>query len=181
MSLSSIQQVPRNPYFWKNIKIMFVPFDSLPDDSRIWIYPSNRKFSETEIVSIEQELLAFLEQWSAHGQPLEASFQIPYDRFIVIAVNSEAHAPTGCSIDSSVALIQQLEQKFGMDLLDKMNVTYKTGEFLTHKTLADFKKMAKEKAINEHTIVFNNLVNTKAEWQDFWEVPAKDSWHSRFF
>ncbi|MFN3756655.1 MAG: ABC transporter ATPase [Flavobacterium sp.] len=160
---------------------MNVPFDTLPDDSRIWIYPSNRKFSETEVISIKEELSVFLEQWVAHGQLLEAGFEIPYDRFIVIAVNSEAHPPTGCSIDSSVAFIQQLEQKYGVDLLDKMNVTYKTGEFLAHKSLADFKKMAKEKAVNENTIVFNNLVNSKGEWQDFWEVPAKDSWHSRFF
>jgi hypothetical protein len=160
---------------------MKVPFDTLPDDSRIWIYPSNRKFSETEVTSIKEELSSFLEQWAAHGQPLEAGFEIPYDCFIVIAVNSEAHAPTGCSIDSSVVLIQQLEQKYEVDLLDKMNVTYKTGEFLAHKSLADFKKMAKEKAVNENTIVFNNLVNSIGEWQDFWEVPAKDSWHSRFF
>jgi len=160
---------------------MIVPFDSLPDESRIWIYPSSRKFTEAEVISLKEELTSFLEQWSAHGQSLEAGFEIPYDRFIVIAVNSEVHAPTGCSIDSSVAFIQQLEQKYSVDLLDKMNVTFKTGEFLAHKSLADFKKMAKEKAVNENTIVFNNLVNSKGEWQDYWEVPAKDSWHSRFF
>ncbi len=62
-----------------------------------------------------------------------------------------------------------------------MNVTFKNGEFFTHKPLNEFKKMAKEKAVSQETIVFNNLVNTIEEWQDFWEVPAKESWHNRFF
>ena len=62
-----------------------------------------------------------------------------------------------------------------------MNVTYKTGEFIAHKSLIDFKKMAKEKAVNGNTIVFNNLVNTIEEFEEFWEVPAAESWHSRFF
>lgn len=160
---------------------MYVPFENLPEDSKIWIYQSNRKFSENEMVEIEEALRAFVEQWAAHGTSLEASFCTKYNRFIIIAVNQEAQAATGCSIDSSVQMIQQLEKKYEVDLLDKMNVTFKLGEHIAHKTLIEFKKMAKEKAVSENTIVFNNLINTLGEWNEFWEVPAIDSWHSRFF
>jgi hypothetical protein len=62
-----------------------------------------------------------------------------------------------------------------------MNVTFKQGEFLSHKSLEDFKKMAKARAINSSTVVFNNLVDTVASYRTFWEVPAAESWHSRFF
>ena len=62
-----------------------------------------------------------------------------------------------------------------------MNVTYKQGENITHKSLIDFKKIAKEKAVTKNTIVFNNLVNTIGEWHEYWEVPASESWHQRFF
>lgn len=160
---------------------MFVPFDTLPLHSRIWIYQSNRKFSEEELVSIENELTSFLGDWEAHGKSLEASFVLKYNRFIVIAVNQEVQSPTGCSIDKSVEFIQNLEKKYEVDLLDKMNVTFKNGEFIAHKSLIDFKKMAKDKAVNGNTIVFNNLVNTIEEFNESWEVPAQDSWHSRFF
>jgi len=160
---------------------MYTPFDTLPDESKIWIYQSNRKLSDAEIAEIEEDLKAFIEEWSAHGTSLEASFLIKYNRFIILAVNQEVQQATGCSIDSSVVFIQQLESKYGIDLLDKMNVTYKQGEFLTHKSLLDFKRMAKEKAVSENTIVFNNLVNTIEEWKENWEVPASESWHSRFF
>jgi hypothetical protein len=160
---------------------MFVEFSTLPSHSRIWIYQSDRKFSEDEISEIEEKLKSFIESWSAHGQSLEASYLLKYERFIIIAVNQDVQAATGCSIDASVQFIQSLEQKFNIDLMDRMNVTFKTGEYIAYKSLIDFKKMAKAKSVSSSTIVFNNLVNTIEEWQDFWEVPASESWHNRFF
>jgi len=62
-----------------------------------------------------------------------------------------------------------------------MNVAYKQGEFITYKTLLEFKKLAKDKSVSENTIVFNNLVNTIEELNEGWEIPASESWHSRFF
>lgn len=160
---------------------MYVPFESLPPDSRVWIYQSNRRFSDEELAKITHELREFIDTWSAHGNAMEASYLLKYNRFIIFAVNQEAQMPTGCSIDKSVAFIQKLEQELNVDLLDKMNVTFKLGEHIAHKPLIDFKKMAKEKAVSGNTIVFNNLVNTIEEWNENWEVPARDSWHSRFF
>jgi hypothetical protein len=160
---------------------MYVPFENLPEESKIWIYQSNRKFSDDEFSEIEILLKTFLENWAAHGTSLESSFQLRYNRFIILAVNQEVQAATGCSIDSSVEFIQNLEKKFNVDLLDKMNVTFKLGDHVAHKTLIDFKKMAKDKAVTENTVVFNNLVNTVLEYNESWEVPAMDSWHSRFF
>jgi hypothetical protein len=160
---------------------MYVPFESLPEESRIWIYQSNRKFSDEEMAEIEIALQAFLQNWSAHGTSLESSYQLKYNRFIILAVNQEVQSATGCSIDASVEFIQSLERKYNVDLLDKMNVTFKLGEYIAHKPLIDFKKMVKDKAVTENTIVFNNLINTIQEFNESWEVPAADSWHSRFF
>lgn len=160
---------------------MYVPFDTLPEESRVWIYQSNRKFSDEEISEIDEALKVFIGNWAAHGSGLEASYQIKYNRFIILAVNQDSQTATGCSIDASVHFIQELEKKYDVDLLDKMNVTFKQGEHITHKPLIEFRKMAKAKSVSANTIVFNNLVNTVGEWQDYWEVPAGESWHSRFF
>ncbi len=160
---------------------MLIPFENLSEESKIWIYQSNRKFSDQEFSEIELSLTSFLENWSAHGTSLECGFEMKYNRFIIIAVDQDIQAATGCSIDASVQFIQSLEQKYQVDLLDKMNVTFKNGEHIAHKSLIDFKKMAKEKAVTENTIVFNNLVNSIEEYHESWEVPASDSWHSRFF
>jgi hypothetical protein len=98
----------------------------------------------------------------------------------VIALNQDLNSATGCSIDASVHFIQGLEEQYKVDLIDKMNVSYKQGEFIAYKPLMDFKKMAKNKSVSKNTIVFNNLVTNIAEFKDNWEVPASDSWHSRF-
>lgn len=159
---------------------MLVTFEELPNDSRIWIYQSNRKLSEVEVEFITKETKAFLKEWTAHGADLEAGFEIKYNRFIIIGLNQSNVSASGCSIDASVRFIQTLEKAIGVDLLDKMNVTYYNGDYIAHKSLLDFKKMAKNKSVSPNTVVFNNLVNTKAEYLEHWEVPAKDSWHSRF-
>ena len=159
---------------------MIKDFKDLPDDSRLWIYQSNRKLSELEIEIIEPKIIDFLKQWTAHGKDLDAGYEIKYNRFIVLGLNQENASASGCSIDASVNFIQSLEKEFGIDLMDKMNVTYYNGDFIAHKSLTDFKKMAKAKSVSKNTVVFNNLVNTKIDYIENWEVPAKDSWHNRF-
>lgn len=159
---------------------MLIPFNELPDTSRVWIYQANRSFSDAELQEITSRIEEFLSAWTAHGSNLNASYEIKYRRFIIFALDQEVHPASGCSIDASVKFIQQLEKDFEVDLLDKMNVSYKQGEHVAYKNLIDFRKMAKDKAVSPNTIVFNNLVNTKAEYLEEWEVPAKDSWHNRF-
>ena len=159
---------------------MLVDFNTLPEESRVWIYQANRSFTEEELTGIKEKLNAFIENWTAHGSDLQSGYTIEYKRFIVIALNQNISSATGCSIDASVHFIQQLEKEYNVDLMDKMNVSYKQGEYVAHKTLLDFKKMAKDKAVSKNTIVFNNLVNNIAEFKENWEVPASESWHSRF-
>lgn len=159
---------------------MLVDFNTLPEDSRVWIYQANRSFTEDEIKEISEKLDTFIETWTAHGSDLESGYKIVYKRFIVIALNQNLNKATGCSIDASVHFIQQLEKAYQVDLMDKMNVSYKQGEYIAYKPLLEFKKMAKEKAVSGNTIVFNNLVTNIAEFNEHWEVPAKESWHSRF-
>ncbi len=159
---------------------MVTEFKNLPANSRIWIYQANRKLSDEEVEEIEARTIEFLSQWTAHGSELEAGVEIKYNRFIVIGLNQANASASGCSIDASVRFIQSLEKGHTVDLLDKMNVTFYNGKFIAYKSLSDFKKMAKARSVSPNTVVFNNLVNTKAEYEEHWEVPAKDSWHSRF-
>jgi hypothetical protein len=159
---------------------MLVEFNTLPDESRVWIFQASRSFSEEELQQLRKELDAFIADWTAHGSDLRAGYEIRYNRFIILALDQTLNAASGCSIDASVRFIHQMEQKYKVELLDKMNVSYKQGDFVAYKSLVDFKKMAKQKAVSKNTIVFNNLVTNKHEYQNHWEVPAEESWHGRF-
>jgi len=159
---------------------MLVDFNELPETSRVWVYQANRSFSSEELEEIKQKLDEFIAQWTAHGADLKAGYDIKYKRFITIGLDQGLNAATGCSIDASVHFIQQLEQRYSVDLMDKMNVSFKQGEFVSYKPLIDFKKMAKNRSVSPNTIVFNNLVTNIAEYRTNWEIPARDSWHNRF-
>jgi hypothetical protein len=160
---------------------MLVDFEKLSLVSRVWIYQSNRSFTDDEINKINLQISDFLKSWTAHGNDLQAAFLIKYKRFIILSIDESFNKVTGCSIDSSVRFIQELESIYNINLLDKMNVSYKHGEFIAYKPLSDFKKMIKNKSISPNTIVFNNLVVNKHEFLENWEVPAIESWHGRFF
>lgn len=159
---------------------MYVKFDALPETSRVWIYQASRSFSKDEQQELKEQIETFIKEWTAHGSNLQAAYELKYNRFIVLAVNSEVSSASGCSIDASVRFIQELEKKYHVDLLDKMNVSYKQGDYIAYKSLLDFKQMAKDRAVSKNTIVFNNLVTNIAEYKENWEVPASESWHSRF-
>ena len=160
---------------------MILPFNKMPIDSRIWIYQSDRKFNESELIEIKYKLTKFLEKWTAHGSDLKSSFEINYDRFIIIALNEKSTKASGCSIDSCVHFIQQIEKDHNLNLMDKMNVAFKQGEYISYKSIVEFKSLIKNKSVSKSTIVFNNLVVDINDYNKNWEVPVTKSWHSRFF
>ena len=160
---------------------MMSDFKTLSENSRIWIYQSNRSLTQQEKESISKLIENFLNNWNSHGVSLNSGFEIKYNRFIVIAQDQNTQNATGCSIDSMIHFIQKLEKKYNISLLDKLNVSYKQGDYIAYKSLKDFKKMVKDGAVSKNTIVFNNLVQTKLEYTNYWEVPAFESWHARFF
>jgi|TARA_B100000902_G_C27319525_1_gene923458 hypothetical protein len=160
---------------------MIVPFSEMPKDSRVWIYQSNRKFLDTELNEVNDSISKFLKTWTAHGSELLSSYQIKYNRFIIISLNESVKSASGCSIDSCIHFIQDLEKRYKIDLLDKMNVTFKQGKYITYKSINDFKKLVKNKSVSRKTIVFNNLVIDISDYLANWEVSAEKSWHLRFF
>ena len=160
---------------------MYVPFDRLPNEARVWIYSTNRDFSDEEVIVIQQELSAFLNRWTSHQHTLEASFSIPYNNFIVIGLNENKNSASGCSIDASVHFLKQLEKKFKVDLFDRMLITYKKNNQIKRLALHEFKRLAKQGEFSKSTTVFNNLVQTKKDFLSNWETIAEFSWHNSLF
>ena len=95
---------------------MIVDFNTLPNDSRLWIYQSNREFTPIELEEIEILTKKFLNNWQAHNKELEVSYQIKYNRFLILAVNESFNSPGGCSIDSSISFVKDLSEKINIVL-----------------------------------------------------------------
>lgn len=159
---------------------MFTAYSNLPDNSRVWIYQSDREFTAQEVEIITEKATNFINTWTRHGDDLKGSFTIKYNQFLVLAVDESFNNVSGCSIDSSVRFVQELEKELQIDLMNKMNITFKDNEHINLVSLSDFQRFAKAQKITPETIVFNNMVNTKGDFENQWEVPAKESWHKRF-
>jgi hypothetical protein len=159
---------------------MYVNFNTLPENARIWIYQADREFTRGEVDLLQENTIAFIEEWTRHGAALKGSFSLKYNRFLVLAVDESFANASGCSIDASVRFVKQMETLFSMDLMNKLNVTYKEGQTIRLVNLSAFQEFAKVQKITSETIVFNNMVQTKGDLESLWEVPAQQSWHRRF-
>ncbi len=159
---------------------MFVDYKSIADDAKVWIYPSSRKFYKNEIEAVETAIKSFVEHWNNEDKNFKASYQFLYNRFIVLVADDEKSPLTNTAIDASVSFILQLQETYNVQLLDKMNVCFKQGEFVQYKELKDFKKLLKNKALTGKTIIFDNLITNNHDFKNFWETPIEDSWYSRF-
>ena len=159
---------------------MFVKFENLPTHSRVWIYQSDRKFTTQEEEFISEKAILFIDQWTKHGSDLQGSFEIKYNQFLVLAVDEGFNNVSGCSIDSSVRFVQEIEKLLRVDMMNKMNISYREGESINSVKMTIFKAYVKTNKITSKTIVFNNMVSTKQDLKTLWEVPLIKSWHKRF-
>ncbi len=158
---------------------MIVELNQIPSHSKLWIFPSNRKFYTDEIPEIKSNVELFLNNLIDSNQNYDIGFCLKYDRFIVIAIDdSELSIPLNIH-NSLIEFILSLEKKHNVILLDKINVCFKQGEFVQYKDAKEFKKLIKNKSVSNKTIVFNNLISTVEEFNTDWEINIMDSWLGR--
>lgn len=159
---------------------MFVEYNTLSEEAKVWIYPASRKFYANEVDTIETKVKAFIENWKSDDENFLASYQFLYNRFIVLVADDTKSNLSNNDIDASVSFILELQNQYEVELLDKMNVCFKQGEYVQYKDLKDFKKLLKNKAITGKTTIFDNLITNNDDFKNFWEIPIEESWYSRF-
>ena len=164
---------------------MYAPFNDIPDHARVWIYQANRPLNSHEVQQIRQWGQPFIEKWAAHGQGLRASLEIFHDHFLVIALDEQHHAASGCSIDSSVGFIRALQEAFDetgqpVDFFDRTLIALYPQQSVTLLPLAQVKKQLTEGTLSPDTLTFNNLIENKADLQHRWLIRLRDSWLARY-
>ena len=154
-------------------------YQDLSDNSRVWIYQSSRELTETETKEIVEHGKKFIDSWSAHGAELNAAFQIFYNRFLVLFADESDVKASGCSIDSSVHFIKKIQDAYQLDLFDRLNIAFKTSNQIDTLRMNDFQLALSKGQLTENTIVFNNLIERKGEFDSSWETEVKNSWHKQ--
>ncbi len=154
-----------------------VPAD-FDDASRVWIYQSSRLFFISEALQIEDMLNDFVAGWNSHGAKVKGYANILFGQFVVLMADETAAGVSGCSTDSSVRLIKQIEEAFKIDLFNRQNLAFVVKEKIQTIPLAQLKYAFDNNFINADTLYFNNLVADKKAFLSQWMVPVKESWLS---
>jgi hypothetical protein len=152
----------------------------IPEDfnasSRVWIYQSSRLFMISEALEIEEMLNNFVESWNSHGAKVKGYANLLFGQFIILMADETATGVSGCSTDSSVRLIKQVEETCKVDMFNRQNLAFVVKEKIQTIPLAQLNYAMENGFITPDTIYFNNLVLDKASLLAKWMVPVKESW-----
>jgi hypothetical protein len=148
--------------------------------TRVWIYQSNRPFTPEEETRLHTACDVFVKNWKAHGAPLRTAYRIFFHRFICFFVDESTHGASGCSIDTSVRFILDVERQLGISLTNRLQVAYLSanGEVATAH-IDKLKELAQAGTIGMETIIFNNMVANLHDVQTSWMQPLGESWYAR--
>ena len=149
--------------------------------SRVWIYQSNRPFSEKEQLEINEQLYQFVAHWQAHGAPVKGWAQLLFEQVIVVIADETDTHVSGCSTDSSVRIIKSLEKQYSVNLFDRLLLGFIVKDKLQLLPMQQVPYALEKGYINEHTLYLNNTVLTKKELEENWLVPMKNSWLAKKF
>ncbi len=146
----------------------------------LWIYQVDKKLVGKELQSIREELQVFIDRWNAHGKKLKAAYELPYDHFIVLKVDEEEAKASGCSIDDSVRLLKTIEQKYQLQLFDRMKMGYLKDKEVQLVPLNGITALYESGTIGPDTLVFNNAISDQTDYPSQWEIPFGKSPYFNF-
>lgn len=146
------------------------------DNSHVWIYQSSRVFNFAEAVQIEELLKDFAENWKSHGTPVKGYGNLFFGQFIIFIADETASGVSGCSTDSSVRLIKNIEKDFQVDMFDRQMLAFIVNERIQLIPLSQVNHLLEEGLLTANTLYFNNTILTKKELVKSWIIPVKKSW-----
>ena len=149
---------------------------SFSPDSKIWIYQASRVFTISEALEIEERLKEFTTQWKSHGVTVKGAGYLFFGQFIILMADERATGVSGCSTDSSVRMIRDIEQSFAVNMFDRTTLAFIVKDKVQLLPLSQLQYAYNNQFISSDTLYFNNLVQTKDELEKNWIIPIKDSW-----
>jgi len=153
----------------------FIPED-FDTSSKIWIYQCNRLLTISEALEIEGLLEDFLTNWNSHGTPVKGYANLLFGQFLIFMADETATGVSGCSTDSSVRIVKQIEQKFNVNMFDRQLLAFVIKDRIQMLPLSQFSYALENNFITPDTLYFNNLVKNKEELLNNWIIPIKESW-----
>jgi len=149
---------------------MLVDFNTINEESRIWIYAAEQKLTNKQEEYIIKSISDHLQNWEAHKEPLTAGVTILENHFILVALDESKNGASGCSIDTLQNTIQEIEKELSVSLLNRLNVFCRVDD--TIKCIPTT-KLAEN--ANKDTLFYDLTIQKKDELSN-WLKPIKEGW-----
>ncbi len=144
--------------------------------SKVWIYQSNRMFSIAEALNIETILTDFTNNWKSHGIPVKGFATLFFGQFIIIMADEEQTGVSGCSTDSSVRTIKNIETNFNVSMFERTNLAFVVKDKIELLPISQVQYALDKGFVTANTLFFDHSVQTKGELLDRWIIPIGSSW-----
>ena len=155
---------------------MYINFNQLPGNSRLWVYGSSRRIKDEDKEEIHNIIVPFLEKWNHHGESLTCSYAILNNHFLIVGLDESINPTGGCSLDGLQKIILEIDHNFNFNLFERLNVFL----FLENKVkCVSSKDLNQIIVVDQDSLIFNLNIEKKQEIND-WLIPIKDTWCKRF-
>lgn len=157
-----------------------VPYEQLAPTSKTWVFQAERELTDTEKELLTNKLIAFTNNWLSHGSLVKGHFKILHNRFVVFFADEQGEAMCGRAVDASVRFIKEMETLLGISMLDRKLLAYEKNGKVFSCTLSELSALLEDGTISNNTMVFDNLVSTKQDFENKWMIPLGSSWHQNY-
>lgn len=159
-----------------NLEYKYLLPGSFSMESRVWVYQGNRILSLSEALEAEELINVFCEEWRSHGAEVQAYGNLFFGQFLILMADETKAGVSGCSTDSSVRFVKELEKKFHVDFFDRNNLAFWVKNKIQLLPLNQLAYAFENDFINADTLYFNNTVLNKEQLENNWIIPVKNSW-----
>lgn len=149
-------------------------------NERIWIYTLSKELNDAQLLDFKTRCKEFVKNWTAHDVSLDASFELYENRLLIFKVNEVKYNASGCSIDKQLRFVKDLEQTFGVELLNRLLVAYEADSKVQVTSSSKLKELLSSNIINADTLVFDNTITQSGQLHDQWKQPLKNTWLSKY-
>lgn len=159
-----------------NLEFKHLLPENFDPSARVWIYQSNRMFALSEALQIEEILEAFVTNWKSHGNSVKGYANLLFGQFIIFIADETATMVGGCSTDSSVHVVKEIENLYKVNMFDRLHLAFVVKEKIQTIPLQQFNYALENKFIENDTLYFNNTVLTFQDLKENWLIPVQKSW-----
>ena len=158
---------------------MYIPFEQLPDQSRVWVYQANRRLMANEMEQISSFLTYEMNAWAAHGAPLNASFEIRFGQVVIVAVNEDINEASGCSIDASTRWFKSLGELLQVDFFDRQ-IARIQGEQISLIPITSIKDFILSAHLLEEDFIIPPQTSDLSQYRNQWLQKVRESWLKKY-